>query len=153
MSACLSALCHSDKSATDTVVPAAVARTVQPRSPGPVLSGFDWRIRSSAVSGGFSSGCMRPGFRRNHRGATIPSFTPRAWKIIRERWSEGLSLGMFALTTLAFISWTTFGILKGEWTLIVPKAICLVLAVFIPLMIALPLRKTREVAKQLDRPC
>ena len=82
--------------------------------------------------------------------ASVSSFTPQAWKIIRERRTEGLSLGMFALTTLAFVSWTTFGILKGEWTLIVPNAICLVLAAFILVMIALPPRTTRKAAKQLD---
>jgi MtN3 and saliva related transmembrane protein len=82
--------------------------------------------------------------------ASVASFTPQAWKIIRERRTEGLSLGMFALTTLAFLSWTTFGILRGEWTLIVPNAICLLLAAFILWMIALPPGKTRKVAKQLD---
>jgi MtN3 and saliva related transmembrane protein len=82
--------------------------------------------------------------------ASVSSFTPQAWKIIRERRTEGLSLAMFALTTLAFVSWTTFGILKSEWTLIVPNAICLALAAFILVMIALPAGKTRKVAKRLD---
>lgn len=82
--------------------------------------------------------------------ASVTSFTPQAWKIIRERRTDGLSLGMFALTTLAFVSWTTFGILKGEWTLIVPNAICLLLAAFILVMIALPPGKTRKVARELD---
>jgi MtN3 and saliva related transmembrane protein len=82
--------------------------------------------------------------------ASVASFTPQAWKIIRERKTEGLSLGMYALTTLAFVSWTTFGLLKSEWTLIVPNAICLGLAAFILVMIALPARKTQKVAKRLD---
>lgn len=82
--------------------------------------------------------------------ASVSSFTPQAWKIIRERRTEGLSLGMFALTTLAFLAWTTFGILRGEWTLIVPNAICLMLAAFILVMIVLPPSKTRKVARRLD---
>lgn len=82
--------------------------------------------------------------------ASVASFTPQAWKIIRERSTEGLSLAMFALTCLAFASWTTFGLMKGEWTLIVPNAICLVFALFILGMIALPSRKTAEVAQKLD---
>ena len=82
--------------------------------------------------------------------ASVGSFTPQAWKIIRERRTQGLSLGMFALTTIAFLSWTSFGILKREWTLIVPNAICLLLAGFILVMIALPSAKTREVAEKLD---
>lgn len=82
--------------------------------------------------------------------ASVASFTPQAWKIIRERSTEGLSLAMFALTCLAFAAWTTFGVLKGEWTLVVPNTICLVFALFILAMIALPARKTEEVAETLD---
>ncbi|GAA0644657.1 hypothetical protein GCM10009424_20480 [Sphingomonas ursincola] len=82
--------------------------------------------------------------------ASVASFTPQAWKIIRERSTEGLSLGMFALTSLAFLAWTTFGLLKGEWALIIPNAICLCFALFILGMIALPKRKTGEVAERLD---
>lgn len=82
--------------------------------------------------------------------ASVASFTPQAWKIIRARSTEGLSLGMFALTTLAFLSWTLFGILKSEWTLIVPNAICFCFALFILGMIALPQRKTAEVAEAID---
>lgn len=82
--------------------------------------------------------------------ASIASFTPQAWKIIRERSTKGLSAAMFALTCLAFAAWTTFGILQSEWTLIVPNAICLVFALFILGMIVLPERKTAEVAEALD---
>lgn len=82
--------------------------------------------------------------------ASVASFTPQAWKIIRDRSTKGLSLGMFALTSLAFLAWTTFGLLKGEWALIIPNAICLCFALFILGMIALPRRKTEEVAEALD---
>ncbi|GAA0769191.1 MtN3 and saliva related transmembrane protein [Erythromicrobium ramosum] len=82
--------------------------------------------------------------------ASVASFTPQAWKIIRERSTKGLSLAMFALTTLAFAAWTTFGVLKGEWTLVIPNAICLCFALFILGMIALPQRKTEEVAEAID---
>jgi MtN3 and saliva related transmembrane protein len=82
--------------------------------------------------------------------ASVASFTPQAWQIIRNRSTEGLSLGMFALTCLAFASWTTFGLLKQEWALIIPNAICLCFALFIFAMIALPERKTEQVAETLD---
>lgn len=82
--------------------------------------------------------------------ASVASFTPQAWKIIRERSTKGLSLGMFALTSLAFAAWTTFGLLKSEWALIVPNAICLCFALFILVMIALPGRETQKVADALD---
>lgn len=82
--------------------------------------------------------------------ASVASFTPQAWKIIRERSTKGLSLAMFALTALAFAAWTTFGVLQAEWTLIIPNAICLCFALFILGMIALPQRKTEEVAEAID---
>lgn len=82
--------------------------------------------------------------------ASVASFTPQAWKIIRARSTSGLSLGMFVLTSIAFGAWTTFGLLKNEWALIIPNAICLILALFITGMIALPTRKTESVAETLD---
>ena len=82
--------------------------------------------------------------------ASVASFTPQAWKIIRERSTKGLSLAMFVLTALAFAAWTTFGVLKGEWTLVIPNAICLCFALFILAMIALPQRKTEEIAEAID---
>jgi MtN3 and saliva related transmembrane protein len=59
--------------------------------------------------------------------ASVASFAPQAWKIIRTKRTEGLSLGMFALTAFAFLCWTAFGILKGEWALIIPNSICLLI--------------------------
>jgi MtN3 and saliva related transmembrane protein len=82
--------------------------------------------------------------------ASVASFAPQAWKIIRSRSTEGLSFGMFALTTLAFLAWMTFGLLKGEWALIVPNSICLMFATFILVMIALPNRRTADVARAID---
>jgi MtN3 and saliva related transmembrane protein len=82
--------------------------------------------------------------------ASVASFTPQAWKIIRERSTKGLSLGMFSLTSLAFAAWTTFGVLKSEWALIIPNAICLIFALFILGMIAMPQRQTEKVAEAID---
>jgi MtN3 and saliva related transmembrane protein len=82
--------------------------------------------------------------------ASVASFAPQAWKIIRTRDTEGLSLGMYALTCLAFASWLAFGLLTGQWPIIVPNALCLLLAAFILLMVALPDGKTRKVAETLD---
>lgn len=82
--------------------------------------------------------------------ASVASFTPQAWKIIRSRSTKGLSLGMFALTSLAFAAWTTYGLLRGDYALIIPNAICLCFALFILAMIALPEHKTEKVAEVLD---
>jgi MtN3 and saliva related transmembrane protein len=82
--------------------------------------------------------------------ASVASFTPQAWRIIRERSTKGLSAGMYGLTVLAFACWATFGLLKGEWQLVVPNAICLVFAAFILMMIMLTPQKTEAVAETLD---
>ena len=72
--------------------------------------------------------------------ASVASFTPQAFKILRERKTRGLSAGMYALTVLSFACWMTFGLLQGQLALIVPNAICLVFAAFILVMILLPAR-------------
>ncbi|KPF64160.1 hypothetical protein IP88_13925 [alpha proteobacterium AAP81b] len=82
--------------------------------------------------------------------ASVSSFTPQAWKTIKARSTEGLSAVMYGLTCLSFASWTTFGILKGEWTLIIPNALCLALALFIFVLILLPQHKTEAVAETID---
>jgi MtN3 and saliva related transmembrane protein len=82
--------------------------------------------------------------------ASVASFFPQAWKIIKSRDVESLSSKMYALTALSFALWLTFGWLKSEWALIVPNLLCLVATLFILAMIMLP-RKTRSrVADTLD---
>lgn len=82
--------------------------------------------------------------------ASVASFTPQAWRIIRARSTQGLSGGMYALTVLAFASWSLFGFLKGEWALVITNVICLGFALFILVMVLLPRAKTAEVAQALD---
>jgi MtN3 and saliva related transmembrane protein len=75
--------------------------------------------------------------------ASVTSFAPQAWKIIKTRETKDLSLPTYALTVTGFALWTTYGVLLAAWPLIVPNAICLVLAGFILVMKVLP-RPTRE---------
>lgn len=82
--------------------------------------------------------------------ASVSSFAPQAWKTIRARNTDGLSTAMYGLTCLSFACWSTFGILKGEWTMIVPNLLCLALALFIFWMILLPPDKTEKVAETID---
>ncbi|WP_164156451.1 SemiSWEET family sugar transporter [Sandarakinorhabdus rubra] len=82
--------------------------------------------------------------------ASMLSFAPQAWAIIRKGSTQGLSRPMYALTVLAFACWLTFGIAQRQWALIVPNAICLILAVFILAMILLPARRTAQVSHALD---
>ncbi len=78
--------------------------------------------------------------------ASTSSFAPQAWKIISTRDVDGLSAKMYALTVVGFLLWLSYGIGKGDWTLIGPNAICLALSVFILAMIMMPQKKRDAVA-------
>ena len=78
------------------------------------------------------------------------SFVPQAWKIIRTRDTSGLSARMYAVTVAGFSLWFAYGILLGEWPLIVTNAVCLALSAFILMMRILPQRKKEAVADLLD---
>jgi MtN3 and saliva related transmembrane protein len=78
------------------------------------------------------------------------SFLPQAWKIIRTRNTSGISTGMYAMTVAGFLLWLGYGLLRGEWPLIVPNAICLFVSSFIFAMKLLPKRSMRSVADALN---
>ena len=78
------------------------------------------------------------------------SFVPQAWKIIRTRDTSGLSARMYGVTVTGFSLWLAYGILLGEWPLIVTNAVCLALSAFILAMRILPQRKKEAVADLLD---
>jgi MtN3 and saliva related transmembrane protein len=81
---------------------------------------------------------------------SVISFTPQAWKIIRERQTRGLSATTYGLTCAAFALWAVYGMLKGDPAIIVPNGICLLLAAFILLLILLPDRQTAAIAKAIE---
>ena len=86
-------------------------------------------------------------------GATIAStvsFTPQAWKVIKSRRTEDISTRMYVVTVVGFSLWTVYGILLGQWPLIVTNSICLLLSGFILTMKLLPRRKKNAVADALD---
>jgi MtN3 and saliva related transmembrane protein len=66
------------------------------------------------------------------------SFAPQAVKIIRTRDTRSISIGMYGLTVAAFTLWTAYGVIRGEWPLIVSNSICLLLSAFIFAMKLLP---------------
>lgn len=82
--------------------------------------------------------------------ASVASFFPQAWKIIRTRDVEGLSRPMYFLTAVSFSLWLAFGALKLEWALIVPNALCLAVTLFILTMLLMSPRKREKVAETLD---
>jgi MtN3 and saliva related transmembrane protein len=82
--------------------------------------------------------------------ASMVSFAPQAWRIIKSRRTDGISSAAYSITVAAFALWVLYGALIGEWPLIVSNVVCLVLSAFILVMTLLPQREKDDVAKALD---
>jgi len=80
------------------------------------------------------------------------SFMPQAVKIIRTRDTSAISAGMYIVTVLGFVTWTTYGVLLKAWPVVASNSICLVLSVFILTMKLLPQRDKEKVADAVDPP-
>lgn len=62
---------------------------------------------------------------------TTCSFLPQAVKVIRTRQTKDLSLAMYVAFTAGVALWLVYGILLGEWPVILANAVTLVLAAII----------------------
>ena len=82
--------------------------------------------------------------------ASTVSFTPQAWKIIKSRRTADLSTVMYAITVTGFALWTAYGVLLGQWPIIVTNSLCFLLAGFILMMKLLPRCQKAAVAEALD---
>jgi MtN3 and saliva related transmembrane protein len=82
--------------------------------------------------------------------ASMVSFTPQAWKIIKSRETKDLSAVMYGITCVGFALWTSYGILLKQWPIIITNTVCLLLAGFILTMKLLPRRAKNTVADVLD---
>jgi MtN3 and saliva related transmembrane protein len=82
--------------------------------------------------------------------ASVVSFAPQAWRIIKTRDVKGLSAPAYSITVAGFVLWTTYGVLLGKWPIIATNAICLVLAAFILTMLLLPRARRDQVADAMD---
>ena len=78
--------------------------------------------------------------------ASTTSFAPQAWKVIRTRDTEAISARMYAITVVGFALWLGYGVLLGQWPLILTNAVCLGLSSFILAMKLLPARRREAVA-------
>ena len=78
------------------------------------------------------------------------SFAPQAWKIIKTRNTADLSKRMYTVTVIGFALWLAYGLVLGQWPIIVTNAICLLLSGFILAMKLLPQQKKEAVADRLD---
>ena len=68
---------------------------------------------------------------------TTLSFVPQAFKTIRSKDTNGVSLSMYAVFTVGVVFWLGYGVLLGSWPIIVANVVTLVLAATI---LALKLR-------------
>lgn len=59
---------------------------------------------------------------------TTTAFLPQAWKSWRTRDLSGVSLPMYSLFTAGVALWLCYGIMLGEWPIIVANVITLALA-------------------------
>jgi MtN3 and saliva related transmembrane protein len=82
--------------------------------------------------------------------ASVVSFTPQAWKIIKTRHTADISAAMYAVTVTGFALWTIYGALLGQAPLVLTNALCLLLSGFILVMKLLPRRGKDAVADALD---
>ena len=82
--------------------------------------------------------------------ASMTSFAPQAWRIIKSRDANAISAGAYALTVTAFVLWVAYGVMREEWPLIVTNSVCLALAGFILAMKLLPRASRETVASALD---
>ncbi|MBC8037912.1 MAG: SemiSWEET transporter [Rhizobiales bacterium] len=82
--------------------------------------------------------------------ASMASFVPQAWKIIRSRETKGISAGMYLLTVSAFALWLVYGVLQHQWPLVVSNSVCFGLSAFILVMTLLPRAKKQQVAATLS---
>lgn len=81
--------------------------------------------------------------------ASMASFVPQAWKVIRTRRTKDISVGMYLLTVAAFALWLAFGIALRQWPLVVSNGVCLALSLFILAMTLFPRKEKEKVAAAL----
>lgn len=65
---------------------------------------------------------------------SMASFIPQIVKILKERDVSGVSLRMYAVTTIGFASWTIYGALSRSWPVAASNAVCLALVIIIVIL-------------------
>lgn len=65
---------------------------------------------------------------------TTTAFVPQAWLTFRTRDVSGISLTMYACFTFGVALWLAYGVVLGEWPIIIANAVTLALAFSILMM-------------------
>lgn len=81
---------------------------------------------------------------------SVTAFAPQAWKIIKTRDTSGLATPMWILEVCAFALWIAYGVLLGEWPIIIPNVLCFVISLFILVMKLVPHRTKNKIADAVD---
>jgi MtN3 and saliva related transmembrane protein len=81
---------------------------------------------------------------------SITAFVPQAWRIVKTRKTEDLSVLMWTLQVIAFVAWIIYGAMLAAWPIVVPNAVCVVLSGFILMMSILPKHMRHAVADRID---
>ncbi|MDE2147081.1 MAG: SemiSWEET transporter [Burkholderiales bacterium] len=59
---------------------------------------------------------------------TTGSFVPQAWLTLRTRDVSGISLAMYGCFTAGVALWLVYGVVLGEWPIVLANAVTLALA-------------------------
>jgi MtN3 and saliva related transmembrane protein len=62
---------------------------------------------------------------------SVTSFVPQVAKVVKTDDTAAISARMYALTVTGFVLWSAFGLLRGEWPIILTNLICFCLSGFI----------------------
>lgn len=62
---------------------------------------------------------------------SVTSFIPQVIKVVRSGDTAAISARMYTVTVIGFALWSTFGILRHEWPIILPNSACFFLAGYI----------------------
>lgn len=81
---------------------------------------------------------------------SVTAFTPQAWRIIKTRDTSSLATPMWVLEVCAFGAWVAYGVLLGEWPIIVTNTICGIIALFILMMKLVPRHTKEKIADAID---
>ena len=62
---------------------------------------------------------------------SVTSFVPQVRKVLKTGDTAAISTRMYALTVTGFALWSAFGIVRGEWPIILTNIVCFCLSGFI----------------------
>lgn len=81
---------------------------------------------------------------------SVTAFLPQVLRIIKTRRTDDLSTAMWILQVTAFALWVGYGAALGELPIVIPNAICAVLAAFILAMKLLPRKQRDRIADAVE---